>query len=369
MRGSLAVWCETFDDKIKDHAPKLELHLNIWLDIDKAKHGVLDIGIRFIESRTITKTYIFVPAALDQTHISDLHETLKDSKTLSAIFNDVLEFLPLHNDDYQARKDGEIQLRVVKIGDDMSIKPLDDTSPKDGTVICLDEGLFNRLDGIEDQYVRLRIRLNKESASAFTISDVPTDRAFFSTFYNDEIIELRINERRNFNEKLRETFKGMCMPEFSAIHYFLIRNLSAEFLRSHADFKKMRLLEPNLWNRYLNEFGSVSVEKMIIYHWRAIAVTDKSIEDFIAFAHFRKARTNLIIFIVTLALLGALGSLTQATILAAVQHHSPSDGWRPYIVSFSLLGIALLSVWLILNRSRMKKIFIIVKQAILGSRP
>ena len=102
------------------------------------------------------------------------------------------------------------------------------------------------------------------------------------------------------------------MPTFGAIHYFLVRNIGTELVRAHAEIRKIRRLEPLLWNSYLKDLGAVSAERMIIYHWREGGRPNDAVDDFIALTWFRTVRRNLWGYLFVILLLGAAGSTVQA---------------------------------------------------------
>jgi hypothetical protein len=74
-------------------------------------------------------------------------------------------------------------------------------------------------------------------------------------------------------------------------------------------FRKMRRLEPGLWDNYLRDLGSPRPEDMIIYQWRDVS---DAIEDFIALANFRQASANLSTYVGAIVMLGAAGSAAQS---------------------------------------------------------
>ena len=131
-----------------------------------------------------------------------------------------------------------------------------------------------------------------------------------SGFHSTDVIEFRVNERRNFGDYLRKI--KMEFPKIEAIDYFLVRDISTELVQSHADFRKMRRLEPKLWDRYLRELGTSAPERWIIFHWREGGIPGADVEDFIALAFFTKPRYHLLAYLAVIVLLGAAGSGIQA---------------------------------------------------------
>jgi len=311
MRGSLALWCDTVDDEVQGHTPQLELHFNMWLDL-KDEKNVLDIGILFKEARPLRRVYLYFPAKIKLEQIEDLSSNLEDSTTLSAVFNDMLTVGRGSQDRFEAKRSGQIAFHVARLDlkDDIMCETIQETNEGEGTVLLFQEHFLAKLSNLGDHYIRFRIPLVGDIASLFTSKFDPHDRMFLSAFYRTDVVEFRVNERRNIGAGLRARYPNMQMPTISAIHYFLVRDLATELVRSHADFRKMRRLEPLLWNNYLAALGKKDPEKMVIYHWRAGGESTPA-DDFIAFALFRVAKPNPLLYLVAIILLGAGGSATQ----------------------------------------------------------
>ena len=148
--------------------------------------------------------------------------------------------------------------------------------------------------------------------------------SFHSSFYLNQMIEFRLNEKRNFSEELRLRQQNGRPPKISAVHYFLIRDLTVELTQSHATFRKMRRLEPGLWDNYLSKLGSPRPENMIIYHWRELAKDGGTVDDFIALASFRQSGRNIILYLLAIVVLGVMGSSAQAWLSTLVADYLPS---------------------------------------------
>jgi hypothetical protein len=135
----------------------------------------------------------------------------------------------------------------------------------------------------------------------------------------------------------------MEFPKIEAIHYFLVRDISTELVQSHADFRKMRRLEPKLWDSYLRELGTSAPEKWIIYHWKEGGTPGANVEDFIALTFFTKPRYHLLTYLTVIVLLGAAGSALQAywTLLVKSAANLKEDSiWIP----ISLIVLVIMSI-------------------------
>jgi hypothetical protein len=322
MRGSLAIWCTTEQTEGSGHLPEIELHFNIWSGLPGSTPDVLDIGFLFKRPRTMQQLFLYVPGKVERSQLKDLSGILKDRTSLSAVFNDTLDVGRDDENAFDVLRGTDVAYRVIKVDidnpDQVSINHLtEDDGRRTGTVIALGPPVVGRLSDATDHYIRLRIVLSGELKELLVSRIPPSDRVFLSSFYETRVIEFRVNEKRNYSEALRKHQKDGRPPTISRVHYFLVRDLSVEMLRAHATFRKMRRLEPGLWDGYLADLGSPNPENMIIYHWREDAKDGRGIEDFIALAAFREPGRNIPVFILAIVLLGVIGNATQ-TLLTSV---------------------------------------------------
>lgn len=313
MRGSLAIWCDSADAEVHGYHPKIELHFNMWRDLPGGKQA-LDIGILFKEARPIRRLHVYIPADVPMNAVEDLSSTLQDSETLSAVFNDLLEVGERSSNTYEVMRGQKVILRIVRIdaATHLRFETLTEPDGSKGTVITFEESFLSLMREVGDHYTRLRIPLQGDIAKLFNDEFIPRDRIFLSGFYKTDVVEFRVNERRNFGAALRARYPNMVMPTILTLQYFLVVDIGTELVRSHAAFRKMRRLEPALWTRYLEAFGSVKPDQMVIYHWRAGGEPGKNVDDFIAFASFRAAKLNIRPYLFAILLLGAGGSALQS---------------------------------------------------------
>ncbi len=158
---------------------------------------------------------------------------------------------------------------------------------------------------------------------------------------------MRINESRNFNEALRKL--NPRFPIIETIHFFLVRNIKTELTQSHAEFRKLRRLEPSLWNNYLKGLGRISPENCIIYHWKAGGSQNDNVKDFTALAFFRSPRYHIPQYVLAIVILGAIGSSLQSLLTLLLRHWkipSAEDSWGTQAVIDLLLLVLLLLIWL-----------------------
>ena len=346
MRGSLAVWYDPTGPGRR--AARLDLHFNLWLDLP-GPPDALDIGFQFEEPVAFGALYFYTPGVVNLEFIEDLSGILQDNSTLSAIFNDTLAVGSVSEKAFEAKKGNEVKLQVVKLAIDQHIH-LEKVG--DGTVIKIARSAFERFVERGEYYIRIRIKLFGELTRVFRDDFYPTERIFLSAFYRTDVAEFRVNERRNFSAALKARYPIMEMPAIRVIQYFLVRSIATELILSHADFRKIRRLEPGLWDHYLEGLGQVSAERMVIYHWRAGPDENNPVEDFIALAWFRTPRQNLLLFLAAFVGLGAAGSATQSLLTKAGVAIKLEDNWLLQLLIVLLLVLCIIVTYFLMAHWR-----------------
>jgi hypothetical protein len=264
VAGSLAVWCSQDGDR----RPNLELHLNIWRDLNPS---LFDIGIKADPSSAPQLFFVYIPAVLRTEDVSDLFGALRSNSTLSAIFNDVIRITHSGAGYYIAENLTEKKtLRVLSVDISSAVKlvPINHEGTQIGTVMQLELPATPPSAG-ESIYFRIRITMKGDLRNLFGPEQDPEDRAFLSTFLRTDEVEIRLNERRNFSSALTDKYPDIATEHVTAIHCFLIRHKHADLARSHPSFNKVRKLETGLWNEYVKEQPEVPADDALIYHWKA----------------------------------------------------------------------------------------------------
>lgn len=322
MRGSIALWQDTVPIDADGYSPRVEVHINIWRNNQRNKRNhfdLFDIGFRFEELRALRSLSISLPFVIGPENVCDLFDLMHDTATLSAIFNDTLapgsmqdggnSFAASHAESKRVKfyvwrcPAEERQFSLIGEGRDR------------GTIITISDKFFDRLrPQIGDHYFRMRIKVPVDVENGFVSSNGPKDSAFLSTISTSEIVEFRLNERRNFSSVIRDRLeaKGCSLIDIAAVHYFLIRDMGVEMTRAHTGFRKMRLLEPDMWDRYLADCDGFNPDKMIIYHWASVPAAAGAVDSFTALATFRAYYTgSLWVYGMVVVALGAMGSAAQ----------------------------------------------------------
>jgi hypothetical protein len=354
MRGSLAIWCTTEQTDGSGHRPEVELHFNIWSGLPGNIPDVLDIGFLFKRPRKIQRLFLYIPGKVERSQLKDLSGVLKNRTALSAVFNDTLDVGHDAEGAFDVMRDVDLAFRIIEVDienpDQVSLDQFIEDDGRPGTVIVLEPSIIGRVSDVADHYIRLRLALSDELEGMLVSHIDPSDRIFLSSFYETQVIEFRVNEKRNYSNALRRRQKNGRPPIISTIHYFLVRDLRVEMVQAHATFRKMRRLEPGLWDGYLEGLGSPNPENMIIYHWRESANSDHGIEDFIALAAFREAGRNIPVFILAIVLLGIIGNAAQALLTWLISLFrgdlsATSNIWpQAAIILFACSGLGVLYV-------------------------
>ncbi|MCX7322004.1 MAG: hypothetical protein NT113_21860 [Hyphomicrobiales bacterium] len=360
MRGSVAIWHDTSSNGAEGYAPRVEVHINIWRSNQRKPNNhfdLLDIGLRFKEVRALRSLSMSLPFEVGTNQVSDLFDVMHDASTVSAIFNETLTpgtkrdngncFPVTHTE-----KKGT-QFYVWRCPMDVLQLSTIGASGDRGTIITISDTFFERLKSqVGDHYVRLRIKVPVGMSNGFVSSTAPKDSAFLSTISTSEIVEFRLNERRNFSPELRVKLEANdCgLIDISAIHYFLIRDMGVEMTQSHTGFRKMRRLEPEMWERYLTDCEGFSPHDMIIYHWASVGSPPSgSVESFNALATFRAYYTgSLWVYVMVIVALGAMGSAVQSigtSLLNSFFEGSSLAHWGSTVANVLLLAILAAILW------------------------
>jgi hypothetical protein len=345
MRGSVAIWHDTLPIDADGYAPRVEVHVNIWRSNQRKEQDrfdLFDIGLRFKEVRALQSLSISLPFVIKADHVSDLFDVMQDTATVSAIFNETLTPGPPRDDGNcfavaHTEKRGT-QFYVWRCSEEVRQLSTMGTGDDCGTIVTIGDQFFRRLQSsVGDHYFRLRIKVPIGLDNGFVSSNDPKDSAFLSTISTNEIVEFRLNERRNFSPEIRSELlvANRRLIDISAVHYFLIRDMGVEMTQSHTDFRKMRRLEPNIWERYLTNCPGFSPDQMIIYHWASFAgQSSGAVESFNALATFRAYYTGSLWFYgLVIVALGAMGSAAQ------------SVGAALLATAFEWLGVRSSSTW------------------------
>lgn len=375
MNGTLALWFEPHKPEAGAERPSLSLHVNVWKDISEA-HNFLDLGFQFSNAEDLGRFYLFFPVLFSVERISDLSRIMKYSKTLSAVFNDLVEVAETADRFFKTEIDDRRHLTIHHIDDgDLAIEPVQMEDGSRGCTLQFTDALCQRLRERpgEDHYLRVRFVLDGERSALFSTEVRAGDWRFASASNVLELNEFRLNERRSFPREITRATRDKFL-NIRSIHYFLVRDVERQIVLQFPEARKVRQLEAALWGPYLEDRPGVrnarvtkALSRLMIYHWRelapkpaevgerrwfskAVTPDQPGLEDFITFASFRRAKPNHLVYAVAIVILGGLGSLAAG--LPAIPGYASltwltwMPGWlvRGLALTVMLLGVYLLTV-------------------------
>ncbi len=301
MASSLGFWLEknhSFNDS--SLGINSELHINYWV-LPHEKINYLDIGVKLTNidcgisiSSKIKNVVFYLPFFKDDIEYdSELGSVVcSDHELLSAIFNSYVTETSymtgsgIHRISLPENKKMNFYTQIDQENGDgvQGVKITDLKDKKEtGVKISFPMSLFySERDPEMPIYFRFRVKLLNEKATS-RISNITKSKAptIFSDFSKIEVTDFRINEARNLPYKIRK--QVIDFQSINVIHFFLIREAISEFKVSHSNYERCRLLESDLWDRYLG-LKKVKSSQKLIYHWKqkskgAVAVLGKPREE------------------------------------------------------------------------------------------
>ncbi|EOX1290286.1 hypothetical protein RDG66_11370 [Vibrio cholerae] len=284
MASSLGFWLDK-NEKNQDDTLEVnsELHINYWV-LPNDNINYLDIGVKLTNESSdenifskIQNIVFYLP--FEKKYIeydSELGNVVcSDHELLSAIFNSYvtetssvtgsgIHYISLPDDkkmNFYTQIDQENGDGVQGV----KINELNDKKEK-GVQITFPMVLFNNKNSSDiPMYFRFRIKiLDNKAVNKISNVTKPTSPTILGDFSRIEVIDFRINEARNLPYKIRK--KVIDFQSINVIHFFLIREATSEFKVSHSDYIRCRLLETELWDKYLGLKDTKS--KKLIYHWK-----------------------------------------------------------------------------------------------------
>jgi hypothetical protein len=294
------------------------LHVNLWR-LRVRKHSTeeetfLDVGLRLSDTSSIADFKLYLPFPLDHAHdIVDLGEILQDRTTLMAVFNEAyFPGVPDAIGTFSISGAGGKEVlccHALRPGIDFTLAPRN-YGKNTSSIVHFNTELCSRFRNNSDQYIRFRIMLKGARDKAFSRMERQSDQFLLSAKPRDEVVEFSFNEQRSIPHDISDEMTSTDNYELfrlMAVHYFLIRESDSQFVVSHSDFHKVRLLEDTLWSKYLmpTRAGALRHDSFI-YHWRRIAAINSDIGDFHALAKFRRLITGWRTIILYLAIIFAI---------------------------------------------------------------
>jgi len=264
-----------------------EIHVNLWklrVNHDKATQGkstlskyernfdyFLDLGLMISNISGIGKVGLYFPFVISSDEIMDLGIAFhQDANLVNTIFNADLrttftgaKILEVEN---QADNNKKFNIYSLDTKQQIEIEEYKNI----GAVIHIKLDQISR-GRAEAHYFRIRIKSDK--VRNFSRIHNPKNSFFESAFLNTEVIDFRINERRNFDRSILERIDSCVLPKISKINFFLLRSEKDDYILSHKPSDNCRGLEKELWKTYLGDI--YTHDDILAYHWK-----EKNIDSF-----------------------------------------------------------------------------------------
>lgn len=305
---SFAIWYKP-KPGIDKKTIELEVHINLWnlWNEEKGKESFdnfMDIGIMVEDIEEISNINIFIPNKIYKDEITDLGNCFKEHTALVPI---------VFNRDYVVKttqagkmvevlnRDNELLFNIFRL----------DTN-NDLEIINRDYGSVVKIvvdDSIQKGKTYYRIRIKSGYIDSLSSIDKPANAILESAFACTEMVDFRLNEKRNLPDSLLNEIHKDGEVIFKPIHLFVMREADYDYIFSSGSLYRSRELEKNLWAQYIG--NNYSFKKLIAYQWM-----EKSSESLYVFVKFRFRRSNwkTILYFILWALLiavvgGAVGSI------------------------------------------------------------
>jgi len=316
----LAVWYEHKPSRAREKLD-IELHLNLWKlnkkngEKESPFKNFLDIGIKILEPSNVANICIFTPFKVSKKEIEDLgHYFEDDNRLVAAIFNEEFNSTASTQSKTLQIKDAEDNIQfyvyMVDIKNDV-VRP-----PKNygGTVIRIK---VRSHAGIKPLYYRIRI--NSDKLEELYTQYKPESTWLESHSTNTELIDFRVNEKRNLDKSLLEEMHDSGVVNFKRVDYFVMREFKYDYVSSQTEMIRSRRLEEDLWDSYVGD--DCECGKIIAYHWKWPVPPEVAVRGFNAFVKYRfltsdrKTRRRFFLFLLFVGFLGGgLGTLLMKLI-------------------------------------------------------
>ena len=296
----IAIWCSYTNIKSASHS--LEVHFNLWkLGKRKNANCFLDIGLMIQDATKVSHVNIFIPQPVARSNIEDLGITFRKNPDLvSTIFNEdyrissgaqekIVEVLSIDRIPI-------FYIYILDLDSDVSIE-----NAFGGSIIKI------RIpQELTDKKHYYRIRLKNPYVDSISHIYTPPNSVLESAFSQTELVDFRINEKRNLNSSLLERIHSEGEVSFNKTHLFLMREASDDYVYSYKPPNSSRQLEVDAWKGYIG--GDYSFDKIIAYHWKETNM-HYSFSAFVKFRYIHCSPLTILIFIIIIIMLGFLSGL------------------------------------------------------------
>lgn len=296
----IAIWCSSTNKQSASHS--LEVHFNLWkLGKGKTANCFLDIGLMVQNSTNINHINIFIPEPVAKSDIEDLGVTFREKPDIVS---------SLFNEDYRVSSRAQekvietlgvdripvFYIYVLDLNTDVIIE-----NAYDGSIIKIH--IPQELANKKHYY---RIRLKNHYVDSVSRIYTPPNSVLESAFSQTELVDFKLNEKRNLNRSLLERIRSEGEVVFTKTHLFLMREASDDYVYSHKPPNGSRQLELDLWKGYIG--GDYSFDNIIAYHWKE-TIEHASFSAFVKFRYVRCNPLTIATFVLLIIILGAIAGL------------------------------------------------------------
>jgi len=326
--NTIALWYKPKNDssleqeeKPQEEKPTVKININLWklplqknkkriwklLPLNKKKKNYfLDFGILVFDFNYIETIYIHFPFEFSEKHLEDLGPVIKNPEIVRAIFNEnysvedkaeLANGVVITKGTRDKRKDFII-FTTLATTKKISIRPC-----SDGTIVEINVPSDNK--GIKNGYFRIRINNIDKQKIKFIQEYKPKNTFFQSITTATEVIDLRVNEKRNFMPNLIEKINKNKEFGYEKIHFLLIRDISDDLLFASYEVKG-RELETDLWRDYVGN-NYILEDGVIAYHMKETGEDkNKSANFLVKIRYFKTNWKIIIIYILSYGIISTL---------------------------------------------------------------
>lgn len=287
---------------------------------EKSIEPFIDFGLVIQDFRKVEQLKIWFPFSFDKNDFYDLFDKVKEDSPL--IFNDnECEIKTSKGLSLIEKSEDGVDKLLVKLNDEENL--MFERNKSDNNIQTLNIN-FNRIKSDpnfeEHKNVYLRFRIKTPNLKKFIFCQLNKKNLFLeSAFIATQIIDLKINKKRNIPQKKCDDFRlqHYSFAKFNKIHFLLMDYANNDTSILGNDFVECRKLEDDEWNKYLED--EYNTKDVLVYHWK------KKCDDFdkhpiMEYSKLVKVTTSttnkkiLLAYIFIMIALGFLGNLLFATI-------------------------------------------------------
>lgn len=287
IHNSLQIWYDGSEEA------ELQLDINVWrLKNIWERKIYLDFGVKILLPNKVKRIYIYFPFDIKKDNIIDLGKKLENVFLLNGIFNENYTIQTQTKNIYVKDDTGNIIFSIYEL--DIKKDVVLETNFS-GTVIS-----FEVKGEKYPKYYRFRIMT--DNYGTLFEKYKPNNSFFESAFTETEMIDFRINEKRNQDAGLMETIEENKRFIIDEINFFVMSPIQDDVESDGINLVYKRQLEMgNFWKNYL-ECG---YKRMSVYKSKNTFGKSR-IDDFNCFCKINFRKSNLwtiILYLLVLCLL------------------------------------------------------------------